>query len=402
MRMPYYEKRHPMKNAILTSIVSTVLILFTYFAVELFTPVSFGVREVEVKIPRGTSFKQAFIILSDASSRQDLMILYYVGAMRGDYRRLKAGYYQLKTGMYPLEILDKLIRGDTVKIKISVIPGHSLVEIAARFAATGTTDVRNFMKLSTDKKFLDTLKIDAPSIEGYLYPDTYILEKGIPPEEVISRMVNSQRKHYPSGFSEKAEELGMSENQVLTMASIIEKEARVDGERVIISAVYHNRLRLGMPLQADPTSIYGVKPYRSGVTAGDLKNDTPYNTYRISGLPPGPIASVSIKSIAAALNPSEVPYLYFVSRKDGTHQFSANFEEHREAISRYAKKFEAAGEPANPALDAGNNNGKTHGGKYAVQSTKSPAVKSPATKPPAAYKRTHRGKTIKTIRGKRR
>ncbi len=130
----------------------------------------------------------------------------------------------------------------------------------------------------------------------------------------------------------------MNENQVLTLASIIEKEAKLDSERIIISAVFHNRLRKGLPLQSDPTSIYGIKDYREGVTSSDLRNKTPYNTYKFVGLPPGPIALPSKESIVAAINPENISYLYFVSRNDGTHHFSKTFKEHINAVKRYRRK----------------------------------------------------------------
>ncbi|TAL25692.1 MAG: endolytic transglycosylase MltG, partial [Nitrospirae bacterium] len=196
-------------------------------------------------------------------------------------------------------------------------------------------DKETFIKFSRDEDFLQTYNINAPSLEGYLFPDTYKLPKGIEPENALGMMVNGMREKYTDKLRQRAKELGFTENQVLTLASIIEKEAIINSERPLISAVYHNRLKKRMLLQADPTAIYGIKSSKEKITMSDLKRKTPYNTYVIAGLPPGPIASPGLKSIEAALYPADAPYLYFVSNNDGTHQFSVTPEEHLSAVKAY-------------------------------------------------------------------
>jgi len=151
-------------------------------------------------------------------------------------------------------------------------------------------------------------------------------------------MINRLREKYSDELRDRASELGLSEKEVLTLASIIEEEAKVDKERPLISAVYHNRLRKRIPLQADPTSIYGIDGFRRDITGRDLKRKTPYNTYIIKGLPPGPISSPGIKSITAALYPADVPYIFFVSNNDGSHRFSVTPREHQIAVEMYRKK----------------------------------------------------------------
>jgi UPF0755 protein len=151
-------------------------------------------------------------------------------------------------------------------------------------------------------------------------------------------MINRMREKFSSDLCERASEIGLSEREVLTLASIIEKESVIDEERFLISAVFHNRLKKGIPLQADPTAIYGVKSSKEKITASDLRKKTKYNTYIINGLPPGPIASPSIKSIEAALYPPDMPYIYFVSNNDGTHHFSVTAEEHTAAVKSYREK----------------------------------------------------------------
>ena len=169
------------------------------------------------------------------------------------------------------------------------------------------------------------------------------------PEDAIGMMINKMREKYSDKLKDRAADIGLSEREVLTLASIIEKEAVTDEERPLISAVYHNRLKKKMRLQADPTAIYGIKSSKEKITSDDLKRKTPYNTYVIKGLPPGPIASPGMKSIMAALYPADVPYIYFVSNNDGTHQFSVTMGEHQAAVQEYRKKKEA--EKANKAQE---------------------------------------------------
>ncbi len=316
-----------------------LLIFSTHISLELFMPLRFKDNSKEINIPRGSSFKQAIAILSQNSGQRDLTVLYVIGRLKGVDRRLKPGWNKLSDYITPLEILDKFNRGDTVKIKLSIIPGYSLREIRLAMINSGLSTMQDFEAVCTDMELMAELHIDAPSVEGYLLPETYIIEKGMSVKEAVVMMVRLLRMRYPRDFTSKAQTLGMSEHEVLTLASIIEKEAQRDVERSIISAVYHNRLRRRMPLQADPTAIYGLKSAKEGVKAADLRNDNPYNTYKIAGLPPGPIASPSLSSISAAINPSNLPYLYFVAKNDGTHHFSTTYREHREAVNRYQKHF---------------------------------------------------------------
>ena len=201
------------------------------------------------------------------------------------------------------------------------------------------------MTISKDREFLSSYKIEAPSIEGFIFPDTYMIAKGVKAEDALGIMIDRMREKYSGKLSAEAEKMGMTETEVLTLASIIEKEAVVDSERPLISAVYHNRLHKQMLLQADPTSIYGIKSSKEKITKADLQRKTPYNTYVINGLPPGPIASPGLKSIIAALSPANVPYLYFVSNNDGTHIFSVTLSQHAEAVKAYRdkKKLKAEG-----------------------------------------------------------
>ncbi|MBF0458975.1 MAG: endolytic transglycosylase MltG [Nitrospirae bacterium] len=332
-----------MKKLVIVSIVTALLSIVIFLAAELYVPVSYDNDEVEVQIPKGCSLRHAIDILRDSGILRRLSIVFYAAKFKAIDRDLKAGFYVFNTGSTPLEVLAVLIKGDTLKVKLMVIPGETIKDIAARFPKLNGSEAEEFIALAYNKDFLNSIDIKASSVEGYLYPETYIFEKGVTPKEGITRMVQLLRgKGYPSDFKGRLNKIGLTEHQLLTLASIVEKEAKADADRPLIAAVYLNRLRIGMPLQADPTCIYGVKDFKDGVSAGDLHNDTPYNTYRNTGLPPGPIASPSQKSITAALNPADVPYLYFVSKKDGTHFFSKTYTEHKEAVGRYNGKRPAS------------------------------------------------------------
>jgi UPF0755 protein len=220
-----------------------------------------------------------------------------------------------------------------------------------------------FKELAFSETFLDDLDIDGRSLEGYLYPQTYRFSKGTKPRTVLKIMVQKLREEFSEDFEKRAHQMGWTENEVLTMASIIEKEAVIDSERAIISAVYHNRLKKGMPLQADPTAIYGVKSSRKRITRDDLRRKTEYNTYVIQGLPPGPIASPGIKSIKAALAPAKVPYVFFVAKNDRSHYFSTTLSQHNAAVARVRAGKQLEQElpeiaKAEEAKTNGNGNGK--------------------------------------------
>jgi UPF0755 protein len=227
------------------------------------------------------------------------------------------------------------VKGHVVENTVTIPEGFDIWQIARRLEEAEIVKEDEFLSLARKGSFLDRLRVDAPSVEGYIFPDTYRFPKRMSPEAVLKKMVETMREHFTEDMVARRIKLGMSEKEVLTLASIIEKEARVDDERPLISAVFHNRLRRGRPLQADPTSVYGFKDISSGITSQDLQRETPYNTYQIRGLPIGPIASPGLKSIRASLYPADVQYLYFVSRNNGRHYFSSTEAEHRRAIKRF-------------------------------------------------------------------
>jgi UPF0755 protein len=331
-------KKHSTGLLEIVSIVLSFIFLaglFIFF--NLLTPTSFEEKWKEVKIPEGVTYSEGIDILKKEGIIKNKFIFLLLGRITMIDRKLRAGYYNLSTSMSPWEVFDSLRKGRIVHFNITIPDGSTLEDIRLKFRDTGLIDDESW-QLVYNRDFLNSLNIDAPSLEGYIYPDTYNFAKGTKPEDIFKIMVQRLRENFDQSLRKRAEELGMTENEVLTLASIIEKEAVFDRERPIISAVYHNRLKKNMKLQADPTVLYGIKKTGNRITKNDLKRITPYNTYVINGLPPGPIASPGIKSIKAALYPADVDYLYFVSKNDGTHYFSRTGKEHMRAVMLYQRK----------------------------------------------------------------
>lgn len=330
-----------MKKNLSIILIGIIFIFVVYSVTELVMPLPFGNKAIEFKVKNGQTFREIVDSLAQKGFIRDKNIFLILGKLTGVDRNVKAGYYPLWGNITPLQIFDALRKGKIIEYEITIVPGDSLIEIGEKFSALGIIDRNEFEKISRDEDLLRGLDIDAPSVEGYLFPDTYKFPKGLDITEVLGIMVSRMREKFDEGLLSRAFEVGMSEREVLTLASIIEKEAVADEERPIISAVYHNRLRKNMPLQADPTTIYGVKISREPITRKDLLRKTPYNTYVIKGLPPGPIASPGLESIKAALYPENVPYLYFVSNNDGTHNFSVTLKDHSKAVKNYRDKKRA-------------------------------------------------------------
>ncbi len=327
-----------MKRNIIFILFGIILLCWIFVAMELLIPLPIGNKNIEIEIPEGATFRQAVEILSKEGLMRDKNLFLFIGRISSLDKKIRAGYYSITGSLSPLDIFKMLKRGQIIEYEITVLEGDSLREIAEKLSEEGIINKEDFMELSSDKDFLALYDIDAPTFEGYLFPDTYKIPKGMDPEDAIGMMINRMREKYSDEMRARASELGLSEREVLTLASIIEKEAETDEERPLISAVFHNRLKKRMPLQADPTAVYGIKRSSERITMSDLKRKTHYNTYLIKGLPPGPIASPGIKSITSALYPADVAYIYFVSNNDGLHQFSVTADEHVKAVDAYREK----------------------------------------------------------------
>lgn len=298
--------------------------------------------EVVVEIPKGAGSRQIKMLLGKKGLiKDDIRFLILLRLLREiekkDPPKLRAGEFSLPRGLTPLELIRFLHTAKPVQHRITVPEGLTMAQIADIFAKEGWADAAVFLQLCHDKAFMQSLGLETDSLEGYLFPETYSLVRGETDERSI---ISAMTQRFLAVWNELdvADDRGLSRHQLVTLASIVEKETGSAGERGLIAGVFHNRLRTGMRLQSDPTTIYGIKDFNGNLTKADLRAATPYNTYVISGLPPGPICNPGQAALEAALRPAATPYFYFVAKNDGSHQFSRTLEEHNRAVLEYQKK----------------------------------------------------------------
>ena len=292
---------------------------------------STGAPVRRVTIPQGSTFAAAADSLESAGVLRSPRLFRMYASVTGRDRDIKAGTYLLEPGLSWNELIQALTAGRGIEQSLTVPEGRALREIVPMLAEGIGAPVESLWAAARDSAARRRLRIPTPNLEGYLFPDTYRFMYGTSAREAVRDMVRRFEEVWEPAWDARAAELGLSRHNVVTLASIVEKEARLAEERPVIAAVYHNRLRQGMPLQADPTVQYAIGEHRTRVMYRDLKIDSPYNTYRNRGLPPGPIASPGRASIEAALFPANVPYRYFVAHPDGHHEFRVTFEEHTAA-----------------------------------------------------------------------
>ena len=258
-----------------------------------------------------------------------------IARFKGYDKRLKAGEYLLSADMTPLQLLDIMVRGTVKLYKLTVPEGYNLFQIAELVEASNFGTQADFIQAATDSARVRQHGLEGETFEGYLFPDTYFFPREVTMDGIIGAMVKRFRSVFIPKWQARAKELGWTVHQIVTLASIIEKETGAAFERPIISSVFHNRLKKKMRLETDPTVIYGIKNFDGNLTRKHLSTVTPYNTYKIRGLPIGPIANPGSASLEAALYPDDTKYIYFVSRKDSTHQFSTNLKQHNRAVRKY-------------------------------------------------------------------
>jgi UPF0755 protein len=250
-------------------------------------------------------------------------------------RSLKAGEYDFHEPASPKAILERLVEGRIKLYRITVPEGLTMAQVADLVGDSGLVSREDFLAAAAGAEAPGRFGIEARTLEGYLFPDTYSFPRGATAEAIVDAMVRRFQAVMTDERLALASAIGMTTHEVVTLASIIEKETGAPSERPLISSVFHNRLRRGMRLETDPTVIYGIEDFDGNLTRKHLKTPTPYNTYLIEGLPPGPIANPGEAAIDAALHPAETDYLFFVSRQDGTHQFSKNLKDHQSAVRKY-------------------------------------------------------------------
>ena len=325
-------------------IFSAVLVLISLGGVVLFIlelrhyadqPAGLETNEVLVDIPAGQPFKTTLQTLFKHNLIDSPFKFNLVARLKGYDKQLKAGEYSLCTCMSPLQILEKLVKGEVKLYKLTIPEGLNIQQIAELVAQAGFSDRSNFIKAATNVALVRKYGIDADTFEGYLFPETYYFPKNSTAESIMASMVKHFWLVFGPAWQERSKQLGFSTHQIVTLASIIEKETSTPAERPLISSVFHNRLKMKMRLESDPTVIYGLKDFDGNLKREHLETATPYNTYKMAGLPAGPIANPGKASLAAALYPADTKFIYFVSKKNKTHQFSTNLRDHNLAVQQY-------------------------------------------------------------------
>ena len=312
-----------------------------YYYVFYWTPGD-GAYPVEVRVEQGDSLATVVRKLHDQRLIANGFLFSLWARLNGLEKKIHQGLYRFETRVPPREILDRLVTGRGIFQTVTIPEGLTIKEIAELLDKMQIADTDKFIEEAANPTLLATLGLSEKGLEGYLFPSTYHFTPATPEKDIISAMVEQFRKISMPLLNQRDDTSSLSSHEILTLASIIEKETGVDSERPLVSAVFHNRLKRLMPLQSDPTVIYGIKEFNGNLTRKNLQDSSPYNTYRITALPPGPICNPGLSSIRAALRPAQVPYLYFVSKNDGTHLFSATIEAHNQAVKLYQPARELA------------------------------------------------------------
>ena len=295
-----------------------------------------------VEIPAGAGAADIRQRLVDAGVVRDALTLRLAVRWTGASRGLQAGEYRFDRPMTAIEVVNKIARGDVYGQRITFPEGLTIREMAAIYESRGLGRAADFIEASRNTALIRDLDPMAPDLEGYLFPDTYTVGRTAVAAQLIESMVAGFRAAYPAEAAGRPGDPPLTTRQLVTLASLVEKETGKPEERPVVSAVYRNRLRIGMPMQADPTVIYALQKtgtYDGNIRKDDLSINSPYNTYRNPGLPPGPIASPGKASLEAALRPADVGYLYFVSRNDGSHVFATTLSEHNRNVQEFQVRF---------------------------------------------------------------
>ena len=327
-------------ETIIILLAVAVFLAATHVYITFYTPPSTVKAVRTVTIERGMSFRLVADGLEKAGVIRDAESFSLAARILGVYKKVKAGEYEFTTDMPPVDVLELLVKGKVKRYFVTIPEGYNLRDVAFVLKTAGLAEPEVFMARATDPELALSLGVEGPTLEGYLFPDTYEFTRGMKTDEMIARMAGRFIKGY-SEFEGEASRHGMSMRKVVTLASLIEKETGAPEEREVISAVFHNRLKKGIKLQSDPTVIYGINGFDGNIRKSHLSIKSPYNTYRHYGFPPGPIANPGRESISAALRPAKADFIYFVSRNDGSHQFSRTLKEHNRAVDEFQRQNKA-------------------------------------------------------------
>jgi UPF0755 protein len=333
--------------ATLAMMVGSILLLGAVLFAHLFFSRAQYPATVELRIEQGESFASVVRKLRENRVIPNERIFSLWARISGAAKKVQWGVYRFEMPLSPHEVLKQIVSGKVILHRVTIPEGLTFKEIADLLAKSAMVDKARFLAEASNPELLKSLGVRATSIEGYLFPNTYQFAPATPEREIIVTMTEQFRKVFEPLISAHHHRIDLTPHEILTLASMIEKETGIEAERPLVSAVFHNRLKRNMPLQSDPTVIYGLKDFNGNLTRKDLLNPSPYNTYRIPSLPPGPICNPGLSSIKAALQPAAVPYLYFVSKNDGTHLFSDTLEAH----SRAVKVYQSKPEPLAPKAD---------------------------------------------------
>ncbi|MCS6893563.1 MAG: endolytic transglycosylase MltG [Deltaproteobacteria bacterium] len=311
-------------------IVSVILIeIFIIFHLFFAPRTFFSHRDIVVLIPRGTTSSKIAELLKQEGVIRSQLGFELIVKLKGLEAKMQAGEYKFSTDLTPLEVLRKIVTGDNVKREVKILPCAKLQDLLDAIVRSGLANYEEVETSAFEPSIFRKFRIPYPSLEGYAIPDTYFFSRPISASEIFESLLTRLfRELEMRNIPDKAKKHNMTLHEVLTLASIIESEAKDQFERPLISSVYHNRLKRGMPLQADPTVAFGLKKSGADLTHEDLMTPNPYNTYLNKGLPPSPICFPSIESISAAVDPIPTNYIYFVSDGSGRHRFSVSYEEH--------------------------------------------------------------------------
>jgi UPF0755 protein len=314
-----------------------VVFLSLGFGLFLVSPADKGGSDQVFIVKEGASLKEVAADLEKTGLITDKTLFVLWTRLKGYGKDIRAGEYSLSPAMAPVQMIEILRKGLVILHSVTIPEGFTRDQIADALAAKGLADKRRFLELTQDKALLRQYGISAPSFEGYLFPDTYQFSGGTPALAILDTMVK-RFKQVVTPLVEMSQGTGMKFEEVVILASIVEKETGRPEERPLIASVFLNRLKLGMRLESDPTVIYGIENFDGDLKKKDLAEKTPYNTYVIHGLTPGPIANPGLESIKAVMDPARTDYLYFVSKNDGSHHFSKTLAEHNRAVEIYQKR----------------------------------------------------------------
>lgn len=326
-------------------IVLSVLLALGFALAALYLPPLQKAQNIEIKVERGEPFASVVHKLKERGALpNDRLFSLWARLWKLD-TKIHWGFYRFELPLAPAALLDQMVVGKGLFYRVTIPEGLTLREIADVLQEAGIANKERLLAEAADPNLLSELGFEETGIEGYLFPDTYYFPPSVTESEILIAMVEQFHAVFDPMMRRYAQEPELTPHELLTLASVIEKETGDATERPLVSAVFHNRLKLKMPLQSDPTVIYGMETPSNNITRKDLKSRSPYNTYRVKGLPPGPICNPGLASLKAALFPAAAPYLYFVSKNDGSHFFSVNLKDHNEAVRQYQTGGRAPGKP---------------------------------------------------------